>query len=182
MSKWMHEPDKGLLVECHTHAVDLIRWFVGEVESVYVSGNAFISNWAKKYGTLDNATMLLKLKNGTIADLFGTATSGHPEKTPYGNVIINIYGTNGTISANLEKQPLTVFLKESYSKDLIEGFNYPDTVYGLGRLELAKHFIDCILNDKTPLITGEDATKVLEILLAGKKSVKTQKEVKLSEK
>jgi predicted dehydrogenase len=33
-----------------------------------------------------------------------------------------------------------------------------------------EHFVDCIIHNKTPLITGTDAKKALEIALAATKS------------
>jgi myo-inositol 2-dehydrogenase / D-chiro-inositol 1-dehydrogenase len=34
-----------------------------------------------------------------------------------------------------------------------------------------EHFFDCILNDKTPLATGMDGRRSLEVMLAAEKSI-----------
>ncbi len=41
---------------------------------------------------------------------------------------------------------------------------------GAAKLEV-EHFFDCVMNDKTPLVTGEDARQSLEVMLAAEKSI-----------
>jgi predicted dehydrogenase len=33
-----------------------------------------------------------------------------------------------------------------------------------------QHFVECIVNDKTPMVTGEDGKRVIEIIMACYKS------------
>jgi predicted dehydrogenase len=42
-----------------------------------------------------------------------------------------------------------------------------------------KHFIDCVREDKTPLVTGEDGRAVLEIMNAAYESARTGRKVML---
>jgi len=60
-----------------------------------------------------------------------------------------------------------------------EGWKLPETrhwpamhgkLVGAVKLEI-EHFFDCVLNDKQPMITGEDARLSLEVLLAAEKSI-----------
>ena len=41
------------------------------------------------------------------------------------------------------------------------------------------HFVDCVQNNKSPLVTGEDGKKVLEVLFAAYESARTGKKVQL---
>jgi predicted dehydrogenase len=41
---------------------------------------------------------------------------------------------------------------------------------GAAKLEI-EHFFDCVINDKIPLVTGEDGKKSLEVMLAAEKSI-----------
>ena len=42
-----------------------------------------------------------------------------------------------------------------------------------------EHFVDCVKNDKQPLVTGEDGRAVMEILFAAYESAGTGKKVEL---
>ena len=53
--------------------------------------------------------------------------------------------------------------------------------YAESYLNEMKHFIECILNDTKPKITGEDAILSLAIALAAKKSVMEKRVVLISE-
>ena len=41
------------------------------------------------------------------------------------------------------------------------------------------HFVDCVQNDKKPLVTGDDARAVLEIIFAAYESARTGSKVAL---
>jgi predicted dehydrogenase len=41
------------------------------------------------------------------------------------------------------------------------------------------HFVDCALNDKQPLVTGEDGRAVLEVIFAAYESARTGSKVQL---
>jgi predicted dehydrogenase len=44
--------------------------------------------------------------------------------------------------------------------------------FGEGYLEEDRHFVDCIVNDREPLASGEDGRAVLELTLAATRSLK----------
>jgi len=41
------------------------------------------------------------------------------------------------------------------------------------------HFVDCVQNDKPPLVTGDDARVVLEVIFAAYESARTGRKVEL---
>jgi predicted dehydrogenase len=47
-------------------------------------------------------------------------------------------------------------------------------------LEEDKHFIDCILNDQSPKVTGVDGKMAVRVVNAGNRSIKEKKPIKLS--
>jgi predicted dehydrogenase len=84
---------------------------------------------------------------------------------------MNVLGTDGAINLNFTPMDL-------YACDH-EGWKLPDTrhwpevhnrLVGAAKLEI-EHFFDCILNDKEPLVTGEDGRRAIEIMLAAEKSI-----------
>jgi hypothetical protein len=41
------------------------------------------------------------------------------------------------------------------------------------------HFVDCVQNDRTPLVSGEDGRAVLEVIFAAYESARTGRKVSL---
>jgi myo-inositol 2-dehydrogenase / D-chiro-inositol 1-dehydrogenase len=52
-------------------------------------------------------------------------------------------------------------------------------VFNQGYPHELKHFIDCVQNNKTPLVTGEDGRAVLEIIYAAYASAAAGKKINL---
>jgi myo-inositol 2-dehydrogenase/D-chiro-inositol 1-dehydrogenase len=178
VAQWSYEPDKGMGVfDVAIHHIDLFRWFSGEIDRVYVRGGAFVLDGSKRYGTPDNIIILLSFKNNVLGDIYCSFSTG------YGNLLMQIHGEKGSIFLNyLDKQSLTLFLKEGFKDNstiIPAGWSYPDVLWTYGYRGEIEHFINCILEDKEPLITGKDGKDSLEVLLACKESLITDKIVKL---
>jgi predicted dehydrogenase len=68
-----------------------------------------------------------------------------------------------------------------------EGWKMPDTrhwpildnkIVGAVKLEV-EHFMDCVLHDKSPHVTGEDGRRSLEVMLAAEKSIAEDRKINL---
>lgn len=177
-AQWSYEPDKGMgVLDVVIHHVDMFRWLGGRVDAVYAAGGAYVYENSKKCGTADNAVILLKFRSGTTGDVYTSFSTG------YGNLWMEIIGVKGSIYLNyLDRQSITVFLKEAFQSDgsvMPAGWSYPDVVWEYGYRGEIEHFIKCIVEDKKPIVTGEDGRASLEILLAAMKSMRTGEIVKL---
>ena len=84
-------------------------------------------------------------------------------------------------SLNLDFTPMNLFGVDR------EGWKLPDTrhwpsmqgkLVGAVKLEM-EHFFDCVLNDRLPLISGEDGRRSLEVMLAAEQSIAEGGVVKL---
>ncbi|MCA9266440.1 MAG: hypothetical protein KDA60_21420, partial [Planctomycetales bacterium] len=58
-------------------------------------------------------------------------------------------------------------------------FTIYDEAYNYGFPQEMSHFVDCVLNDKQPLVTGEDGRAVLELVFAAYESARTGRRVEL---
>jgi predicted dehydrogenase len=54
-----------------------------------------------------------------------------------------------------------------------------EEIWNYGFPQEFDHFVDCVLNDKQPLITGEDGRAVLEIIYAAYASAGSGKKITL---
>jgi len=169
---WKGHPIKaggGSLMDMGAHKFATIQWILNDrVEFAYA--------WLVKQCTKleekaeDNAMMFLKYKSGVIAETVVSFTV----VTPPTNTL-EIYGTLGSIIENHEwKSPIRF---NSYHQDMttIRGLWYePRVIHGAyptyydisARLE-NEYFAECILEDKTPKFTPEQAKEAIATVLLG---------------
>jgi UDP-N-acetylglucosamine 3-dehydrogenase len=111
----------------------------------------------------DTASVLLELESGAMGVAETTwcqATAGEE---------MAVYGTEGTVYIDRARQSLRVFMKRPR-----EGWFEP----AVPRAEKAashQHFVDCILEDRTPKATPGHARHVVEIMLAAAASWRERK-------
>jgi len=58
-------------------------------------------------------------------------------------------------------------------------FTIYEEIWNYGFVQEMAHFVDCVKNDKQPLVTGEDARTVLEVIFAAYQSAGTGRKVLL---
>ncbi|MDI9597505.1 MAG: Gfo/Idh/MocA family oxidoreductase [Atribacterota bacterium] len=182
---WEHDGG-GCLMNQGIHDIDLLQWFLGPVESVY----AIVDTVAhERIEVEDIALAIVKFKNQAkgIIECSTSCYPGFPSS-------ISIYGTKGTI--NLEDDKLTSWefinpTKEDteLSKRIMigkkscqqDGTDYSDPVMLVkdSHKHIIEDMVKAIEGDIMPEVTGEEARKSVEIILAIYKSAKTGKEVKL---
>jgi len=166
-SDWREKPEaKGLLLDDGIHCFHLLQWIVDDIDSVCVlkARGAIKDDEKLEY---DTALVLLKFNNGAIGEV-GTCYSALGGTTDR----LDIYGTEGTILVDLFwEKPLKYYSqKKGYETDdwnvpEIEHATFPG-YYSLSMGKEVEHFIDCILKDKEPEVTGVDAKKALKVSLA----------------
>jgi len=178
---WKTSPEAvGSLLDMGVHRFFVLRWIMGEVKSVF----AFAEKLACELETDndDTAVIALKFKNGALGevDLTCCAVSEPTNR-------LELYGTKGTIiEDHMWERPLMYcsnqpgFETEGWVKPEVEHAPFPG-YYGISFRNEVEHFVDCVLNDKQPKVTGEDGRAALKIALLAYKSVKTGKVVTVNE-
>jgi predicted dehydrogenase len=166
-SDWRERPDaKGLLLDDGIHCFHLLQWIIGPIDSVCVlkTRGAIGEDDRLDY---DAALVLLKLKNGAIGEVAAcySALGGTTDR-------FEAYGTEGTIFVDLSwEKPLKFYSEKQGSETSgweipeIEHATFPG-YYPLSFGKEVRHFLDCILEDKEPDVTGEDAIEALKVSLA----------------
>ncbi|GAB3058898.1 Gfo/Idh/MocA family protein [Virgibacillus ainsalahensis] len=168
---WFFKKDKafiGAMGDLGVHKADLLRYLLAD-EFTDVAG--FIETSAKENVDVDdNAVLILKSGNGVIGTL--AASWAYTAKEDNSTII---YGENATL--RLEDHP-------DYS--LVVQYNNGEVVkYELGGIQsndeggqtnthVIDHFVESIIEDKEPLINGDEGKKSLEVILKAMES--TEKE------
>ncbi|PYI89792.1 MAG: inositol 2-dehydrogenase [Verrucomicrobia bacterium] len=166
----------GIFLDMTIHDFDMVRFLSGsEAEEIYAVGGALIDPEIGRAGDVDTAIVTMRLKSGALAtidnsrkavygydqrvEVFGsTGLAMVSNRTPDNHILVN---TDGVHSAT----PQYFFLEryqESYVAEMQE-------------------FVDCLLHDKEPSISGKDGLIPVTMGLAATKSLKERRPVKMSE-
>ncbi|MFT4416483.1 Gfo/Idh/MocA family protein [Fredinandcohnia humi] len=161
----------GALMNQGVHGIDLFLWLTGGVSKVFARTAALTRNIEVE----DTAVSVLECKNGAFGVIEGT-TSVYPER----NTRIEIYGDKGTIIfddtgilewVTMEKGDITKEIDVKQEK--IEG------VKSIGHFHFIEDMAHAILEDREPMVTGEEARKAVDLILSIYDSSKNKKEVYL---
>jgi len=172
---WKTSPEAlGSLLDMGVHRFFVLQWIIGEVKSVF----AFAEKLTCELDTNndDTAVIVLKFKNGALGevDLTSGAVSEPTNR-------LELYGTKGTIIEDHMCEPPLMysshqpgFETEGWVKPVVEHAPFPG-YYGISFKNEVEHFVDCVREDKEPLVTGELAKAALKVALCAYQSVKTGK-------
>ncbi len=155
----------GQFLDMAVHDIDLARWFTNdEPESVYAIGGCYAHEEFGKYNDGDNVSCLIKLKKGTMVFLFAGRTAPHGY-----NVETEIIGTKGIlrIASVPQKNLVEVLDSHGVRKECSENFLER---FGQSYINEVQEFVNCITQNKKPLVTVYDGTKVSEIAYKCKES------------
>ena len=118
----------------------------------------------------DTVVVVLNFENGTIGNLIVTWGAKNPLTQP----LFVVYGTEGTIWEDSGNLYLIKAQEQQIYKAQIpgqEGNSIEAAIF---------HFVDCILNDKSPLVTFDIARRDLELVLAIYRSIAQNNAIALS--
>lgn len=164
----------GLVMDMLTHDYDLARWFIGsEAKSVYGLGGAFVYDGLAAVDDIDNCALLVEFANGVIGQFETSRNSA------YGyHVEMEIYGSKGCIRVGTspEKDRVTLMNETGITRKCVEWFfEYWEPTF-LGEMQ---EFVNCILEDRQPLVGLKDGYKAVEWACAATEAVKNNRIVKL---
>ncbi|WP_346890594.1 Gfo/Idh/MocA family oxidoreductase [Clostridium sp. UBA3887] len=171
-----YELDGGTLMNQCIHNIDLLQWMMcSDVDTVYAQCDTFL----RDIDAEDFGAILIRFKNGAIGIIEGSACvyPTNLEET------LSIFGEKaavciGGLAVNKIETWRIEGSEESEEKVLAAQEADPDSVYGFGHTLLFKDVVDSIIEDRQPLVSGEEAKKPLEIILAAYKSTATGMPVK----
>ncbi len=162
----------GLLVDCGIHDLDLARWFMGDIASVYSIGGTLAYPEMKTIGDIDNAITSIYFTSGALGtiDLSRNGVYGYDIRT-------EILGTEGTLKVGyLRETPIFVMTKDGITHDTVPYFTERFEQAYISQLQ---NFVDNLLQGKSPAVTCADGVAALQASAAATLSFKENRPVKI---
>lgn len=163
-----------------SHSIDTIRWLLDdEVKRVFsVSGSRVLKGMG--IDTPDYYQTTLEFEGGATAVIENSWIM--PNTMP--NIV--------DIKCTLVGSKGAVYLDGSHHRAVEEytqtDASYPDvfvmpTIYGEQKgfaADSIRHFIDCVVNDREPMVTGQDGLAVTKAICAAEESIRTGQPVEIN--
>lgn len=171
-----YELDGGTLMNQCIHNIDLLQWMINsEVDTVYAQCDTFL----RQIEGEDFGAIIIRFKNGAVGVIEGSACV-YPKNL---EETLSIFGEKaavciGGIAVNKIETWRIEGSNETEEQVFAAHNDNPDNVYGSGHTLLFKDMVEAIVNDREPLISGEEGIKPLRIILAAYKSSATGMPVK----
>ncbi|WP_211278992.1 Gfo/Idh/MocA family protein [Sutcliffiella halmapala] len=179
----------GALMNQSIHTIDLLQYLMGPVESVFAR-KATLAH--ERMEVEDVAVATVSFKNGALGTIVGT-TSAFPGLSSR----LEVFGTKG--SAVIENDQLTHHYEKTtdskgewYGGGKVEnlasqseeasngtGSSDPTAIFGGAHRIQIEDMIQAVLENREPLVNGEEGLKPLEVILAIYESARTGKSVSL---
>jgi myo-inositol 2-dehydrogenase/D-chiro-inositol 1-dehydrogenase len=166
----------GIFLDMTIHDFDMARFLVGaEVESVYAAGGVMVDPAIGAAGDIDTALITLHFENGVLGSIDNSrqAVYGYDQR-------VEVFGSKGAVSAG-NNYPNTAVISDAgrIHRDL--PLNFFMERYTQAYVNEIKAFVDCVLNDTPPPVSGLDGRIPVVMGLAAAKSLAERRLVRLDE-
>ena len=168
---WRISMPQDLILGGACHPIDLLRWFMGDVDEVHCYG--LRSGVAKDYPQEDNFVINVRFKSGKIGRIANLLGIVHPPGVPMNG--LSLYGTKGTIVDGQKRLDPAGYLPErSYSTEYPEERGHRSEM-----VVMLQHMADCILKGEKPWVGAREGAKVVSTGLACWESIRSGKPAKV---
>jgi predicted dehydrogenase len=181
----------GVLVNQAPHQLDLLQWFMGPIDELYGAWANLNHDYIE---VEDTALAVIRFKNGALGNIL---VSNSQNPALYGKV--HVFGKNGA-SVGVQTDGGAMFVAgmssiaeppvndlwtvpgeetmlEKWKKADSEFFNSIDATKYYHQQQI-KDFLQAIVDDRTPMVTGEEGRKTVEIFTAIYRSQRDRRPIK----
>ncbi len=172
----------GVTMDMGCHAIEFFRWILGRppIKSVYAQMGTHVQG--DKTRGEDNAVLILEFANDAtaVAEESWTKLGGMDDRA-------EIHGSKGVAFADLlHGNAIETYSATGYDYAVEKAgstvgwsFTIYEEIWNYGFVQEMEHFVQCVKNDLHPIVTGEDARAVMEVLFAAYESAGTGRKVLL---
>jgi predicted dehydrogenase len=156
------------------HDFDVARWLMrDEVCEVHAYTTSTIRPEVVEFGDVVASVVNLKFREGAIGNVesYAQAVYGYDVRT-------EIIGSKGSVLVgSLNRIPTTLLAAQGSTQPITDYFL---TAFADAYVAEMQDFVECILNDRVPRVSGEDGLKALAIAVAAENSNLQRKAMKVS--
>jgi myo-inositol 2-dehydrogenase/D-chiro-inositol 1-dehydrogenase len=166
----------GIFVDMAIHDFDMARFLVdSEAEEVYTAAGVMVDPAIGEAGDVDTAVITLHFENGTLGviDNSRQAVYGYDQR-------VEVFGSAGCVTAD-NNYPNTARISDATRVQYDLPLNFFMERYTESYVAEVQAFVDCIVNDAPPLVSGLDGRIPVVMGYAAKKSHEEKRPVKLAE-
>ncbi|MCX6047662.1 MAG: Gfo/Idh/MocA family oxidoreductase [Chloroflexi bacterium] len=179
---WRLQAPQDLMFGGASHPIDLLRWFLGDVEEVHAYGRK--GNLTPDYPYEDNYLINLKFKNGVIARVLAAYGLVEPPMPMMG---LGLYGAKASLHADFTDQQdghLNVVYDKQAHQPLANTVFPAETEgtlgHGQGVMRYLQHFEQCLIEDLSPSPSVRDGAKSIAVCAAAWESIRQGGVVKVN--
>lgn len=181
----------GVLVNQAPHQLDLLQWYMGPIDELYGAWANLNHDYIE---VEDTALAIIRFKNGALGYIL---VSNSQNPALYGKVYV--HGKNGASvgvktdggamfiagMSTITEPPINDLWTVSGEEKMLEKWQKEDSEFFLS-IDATKYyhqlqiqdFLQAIINDKAPMVGGEEGRKTVEIFTAIYRSQRDKKVVK----
>ena len=166
----------GIFLDMTIHDFDMARFLMGEeVEEIYATGGVRVDPQIGEAGDIDTAIITLRFKSGAIG------TIDNSRKAVYGyDQRVEVFGSEGVVRVS-NNTPHTAVVSNANGVHSPLPLLFFIERYTEAYVAEMKEFIECIQQDTTPPVTGNDGRIPVVMAYAANKSFEENRPVKLTE-
>ncbi|MGW5366395.1 Gfo/Idh/MocA family protein [Actinopolymorpha pittospori] len=172
-NNWYHRQDKsgGQVIEMATHQVDLLRYLVGEVESVYAAACTRINDKVQPdYDIFDVNCMTMTFRNGSVANFATNFISHHGG--PMSGPALHIFcdGLTASLGSGLRA------ISADGTEEIVDSDGSPMALED-------QAFVRAVAENRRELVKSdyENGVRTLAVTIANDRSARTGRPVRVSE-
>jgi myo-inositol 2-dehydrogenase/D-chiro-inositol 1-dehydrogenase len=158
------------------HDFDMARFLVGaEVEEIYAMGGVMVDPAIGEAGDVDTAVITLRFADGVLGviDNSRQAVYGYDQR-------VEVFGSGGVVSAD-NAYPNTVHVGDATRVRRDLPLNFFMERYTQAYVNEMRSFVECIVRDTPPPVSGLDGRVPVVMGYAAQKSLAEGRPVKLYE-
>lgn len=172
----------GVVMDMGCHGIEFFRWMLNRPKVTSVYAHMTRNVHADKTRGEDNAILILEFEGGVtaMAEESWTKMGGMDDRA-------EVHGSRGVAYADLlHGNAIETYSAGGYDYAVEKAgstkgwsFTIYEEAWNYGFHGEMAHFVDCVQNDKKPLVSGEDGRAVLEVIFAAYESAREGRKVAL---
>jgi len=166
----------GIFLDMTIHDFDMARFLIdSEVDEIFAAGGVMVDPAIGEAGDIDTAVITLRYENGVIG------TIDNSRKAVYGyDQRVEVFGSEGMVVVSNNTPDTAVVSDATGVHSSLPLFFFVER-YTEAYIAELRAFVECVLQDKAPPVTGIDGRVPVVMGYAAQKSYQENRPVKLSE-